>query len=123
MDILNELGKSPAASDSDLVAALFGKFGPDLVHRIDGDYALAIYDTTSRKLYLIRDHIGTRPLYWRRHRGSVIFGTDVRSLTKFSDLPWQIDERAVARFVIAPNRAPEKTMFEGTRSGSARPCR
>jgi len=112
-EILATLRSAPTCSDAELVAGLFDKFGPDFVGRISGDYAMAIYVKAARRLFLIRDHIGTRPLYWRRLGANVIFGSDIRSLTRFSDMSWDIDERALARFVMAPNRPPEKTMFEG----------
>lgn len=112
-EILAALKCDPASSDADLIAGLFEKFGPGFVNQISGDYAMAIYVKSERKLFLIRDHIGTRPLYWRRVGTDVIFGSDIRSLTQFSDMSWDIDERAFARFVMAPNRSPEKTMFVG----------
>lgn len=112
-DLLATLKEDPAASDADLVAGLYERFGTGLVDRIAGDFAIAVYVKRDRKLLLIRDHIGTRPLYWRRAGPEVIFGTDIKSLTRFSDMSWEIDDKAFARFVMAPNRPPKKTMFVG----------
>ena len=73
-------------ADDALIVRAYAKWGADCNRFLDGDYSFAIWDSDARSLFLSRDHIGTRPLYWRRNGDSIVFATDNRALVEFKDL-------------------------------------
>ncbi|MDG4648524.1 asparagine synthase-related protein [Roseibacterium sp. SDUM158017] len=102
------LGLAPAqahaASDAELMLAAWHRWGRDSPKRIVGDFALAVWDGGPRRLHLVQDHVGTRPLYWARKGRSLVFSSSIRALVAFPDLSWSIDEEIVARFLCDPGR-------------------
>lgn len=114
-DLGKALGYAPAdlidLTDTMLLQQSFAKWGPDCPHHILGDYAFAIYDQEQSRLFLTRDHIGTRPLYWSRRDNTILFATDIRAIVANTDFDWPINEQAVAQHLMNPSRAQPDTFF------------
>ncbi len=62
-------------SDTEVVLQLYEEMGPGCVEKFNGDFALALWDTRSRRLMLARDRMGVRPLYYARAGGSLFFAS------------------------------------------------
>ncbi len=107
----NELqaqGVQPRTSgDADHVLAAWQVWGSDTVARLNGDFALAVWNRRDRVLTLARDPVGVRPLYYVWKDGRFAFSSDVRALLK---LPWisrslateDLAEYLVFRYTHAP---------------------
>ncbi|OGO25490.1 MAG: asparagine synthase (glutamine-hydrolyzing) [Chloroflexi bacterium RBG_16_52_11] len=67
-------------SDTEVVLHLYEDFGPDCLKYLNGQFAMAIWDTNRRSLFLARDRLGIRPLYYTRHDGKLIFGSEIKCL-------------------------------------------
>jgi len=121
-ELLAKLGKSdsPSATQSEvhLIAHAYNKWGLGATDHLSGDYAIAIFDRAEKRLTLIRDHLGTRPLYWSRQGDLIIFATNLRAIISCTLFDWQIDEPVVARHLMGPPRPPLKTFFKGLHSVS-----
>jgi len=77
-DLAAELGLFAAGghpTDAQLLLAAYRRWGTDALSRIEGDFAVAIWDREARRLSLARDVIGTRPLYFRAHGTSIAFAS------------------------------------------------
>jgi len=105
--------EADALPDSALILRAYRKWGEDCLNHLIGDFAFAIFDTSKRSVFLARDHIGARPLYWFRRGATLLFATDIRGLVAFSDLDWQIDEAMVAQYMVNPSRPLPKCFFRG----------
>lgn len=71
------------ASESEILISLYLKFGIDFISKINGMFAIALYDVRDRSLYLIRDRLGKKPLwYTKRLDGTLIFSSEVKGLIK-----------------------------------------
>lgn len=116
-DLITDLAIDPGfartLADDALILRAYAKWGPDCNQHLDGDYAFAIWDKTTHSVFLSRDHIGTRPLYWRQDGATVVFATDVRALVQFEDLAWEIDPQAVLQFMSGPNNPMKRGFFKG----------
>ena len=66
--------------DTEVVVHAFEEWGIDCVHRFRGMFALAIWDERERRLWLVRDRVGIKPLYWSIHHGRLVFGSEIKSL-------------------------------------------
>ena len=103
-------------SDTEVLAHGFDAWGWDkLLQRIDGMYAIAIFDRDSRMLHLARDRFGEKPFFYTTGGGSFAYGSSVKSL---ATLPWvdlSIDPAAMDRYLALHYVPGERTIFQGIR--------
>lgn len=78
-------------SDCEVVLHLYEQFGVDFVKHLNGDFAICIYDQRKRKVFLIRDRLGIRPLFYFRKDHELIFASEVKSLLQHPDCPREVD--------------------------------
>lgn len=85
--------------DVALVLALFERFGEECVTRLVGDWALAVWNTTDRSLFLARSPLGWRPLIWSHAGGRFGFATDARTLLRGLGLDHSPNEGVVGELL------------------------
>ena len=66
-------------SDTEVVVKAFELWGIDCIHRFRGMFAIAFWDARKRELYLVRDRIGIKPLYYSVHNGRLTFASEITS--------------------------------------------
>jgi asparagine synthase (glutamine-hydrolysing) len=89
---LDREGVTPRTTgDADAVLAAWSLWGPDTLDRIQGDFSLAVWDRRERVLWLARDPMGVKPLYFSHQDGRFAFASDLRALL---GLPWVSRELA-----------------------------
>ncbi len=71
----------------------------EFVPRVNGIFAFAIYDSVSRSLWLCRDRMGVKPLYYGIVGDCLLFGSELKALIRHRDFPRQINHAAVAAFL------------------------
>jgi asparagine synthase (glutamine-hydrolysing) len=89
-------------SDTEVILELYKRWGVEAFKKLNGQFAFAIYDTLRRSMYLVRDLIGEKPLYYSLDRGSVGFGSEVKSLVSYRralGLPVEMSPRAFSEFL------------------------
>ena len=69
-----------SASDTEVVLEAFLHWGEMAVHHLRGEFAFAILDRHDDRVYLVRDPLGVKPLYWSRHDGHLYVGSEVKAL-------------------------------------------
>ncbi len=104
---------SARMSDCALLLRGWERWGEQVLDRIAGDFALALWNGAERRLLLVRDPLGARPLCFAWVAGGLAFASMPRGLHALADLPYAVDRRQLAAFLaLAPNDGPA-TMFEG----------
>ncbi|HBO73927.1 MAG TPA: asparagine synthase (glutamine-hydrolyzing) [Marinilabiliales bacterium] len=82
-EIAHELGIHPkTSSDTEIILEAFEKWGPEFVHKLNGMFALAIYKKSDDSLYLFRDRLGIKPLFYLSLDNQFAFASELKSLTK-----------------------------------------
>ena len=66
--------------DTELVPHLYEEFGVDFVHHLRGMFAIAVWDLPRRRLVLVRDRLGKKPLYYRSHPGGLAYASELKSV-------------------------------------------
>src|SRR5918996_3964835 len=66
--------------DTETIVHAFEEWGPECVHRLRGMFAFAIWDGRARRLLLVRDRLGIKPLYWCRSGGTLLFGSEIKAI-------------------------------------------
>lgn len=85
-------------SDTEVILEAYRQWGPDCVHRFNGMFALAIWDTQTRELFLLRDRLGIKPLYVYQHGTDFAFASELKSLKKLPvNLP--LNAEAIAAYL------------------------
>ncbi len=85
-EIIRELGASSALSDEMLIFQLIIEKGADALSHVNGDFAGAICNKSTRSVTLFRDHFGVRPLFYYLDKNSLVFSTDVRGILSVKNL-------------------------------------
>jgi asparagine synthase (glutamine-hydrolysing) len=101
-------------TDSEVLVHGYEQWGPmELARKMRGMFAAAIWDSKTRQLHLLRDHLGKKPLFYRCHAGKVVFSSDIRSIHRQAggDLP--TDPRAIDEFLYYKVISQERTIFQG----------
>lgn len=101
-------------SDTETVLRLFERYGDDAVKKMRGMFAIAIWDKTTRRLFLARDRFGVKPLYYlHQPDGSLIFGSEIKAILPALSARPALNYAALPDFLA--NHAPsgEDTLFSG----------
>jgi asparagine synthase (glutamine-hydrolysing) len=106
-----DLGKSPDIPS--LIIELYRTHGIDFVNLLNGVFAIALYDHISHNIYLIRDRIGAKPLFYAVLSDTVIFGSQPKSLFAYPDLTPSLSETGLKEILgIGPARTPGCGVFD-----------
>src|SRR5712671_6045236 len=84
--------------DGEVLVHGWRQWGRQLLERISGMFAFAIWDRRRGELFLARDHLGVKPLYYAWHAGSFVFGSEIKALLRFPTMPHDVDLDAVALY-------------------------
>jgi asparagine synthase (glutamine-hydrolysing) len=79
-DLLRRGHRLTGDGDSECLPHLYEEYGDELVHRLRGMFAFAIWDAARGRLLLARDRVGKNPLYWRSDGDSLAFASELKSL-------------------------------------------
>ena len=112
-DELEKAGcKFKSQSDTEVILAAYHKWGKAAVAKFNGIFALAIWNKSSKELFLARDHLGIKPLYYHHNQGKFIFGSEIAALLK-AGISRSVNIRAL-NFLLQVLYVPEpETMFAG----------
>jgi asparagine synthase (glutamine-hydrolysing) len=110
-DLREECGLDPgqlrSTSDTEVLLAAWERWGEECLPRLVGQFAFALYDTRERRLWLVRDRLGEKPLFYHRSNGSFAFASSLRALVRAPWVPSELDDDALAeyltmRYVVSP---------------------
>lgn len=82
-------------SDTEVVLNAFIEYGPDCVNKFNGIFAFAILNLTNDSLFLFRDQLGVKPLYFYKDDNVFCFGSEIKALFKLVDIKKEIDLEAL----------------------------
>lgn len=111
---LQELGYSfKSQSDSEVVLCSYAHWGQDCVKRFNGMFAFAVWDKSSRELFLARDRYGIKPLYYAFFGGNFIFASEQKGILAHQAVVRKIDLEALLEYFTFQNIFTDKTLLEG----------
>ncbi|MBQ8238232.1 MAG: asparagine synthase (glutamine-hydrolyzing) [Oscillospiraceae bacterium] len=101
-------------SDTEVVLRGYAQWGADCVHRFNGIFAFAIWD--GARLFLARDRIGVKPLFYKLHGGGLLFGSEIKNILAYPTVRAELDEEGAAELLLlGPGRTPGCGVFRGIR--------
>ena len=101
-------------SDTEVLLHLYERDGIDFLNKLNGMFAIAIYDGRSDEMFLVRDRIGVKPLYLYERNGRILFASEIKSILA-AGIPRAMDPEALYHFLTYNYVPPPFTMFQGVR--------
>lgn len=113
-DVLSADFQIETKSDTEIVLLSYIKWGADCVSHFNGIFAFAVYDESEHKVFLARDRIGVKPLFYYKSERKLIFASELDALLQYPDIPHEIDENGVAELLLlAPGRTAGSGVIKG----------
>ena len=102
-------------SDTEVILHAFDEWGIDCLSRFRGMFAFALWDARTQHLWLVRDRIGIKPLYYSIEAGRLTFASEIKSLLTDPDERRAIDESALFHYLSFLTTPGPETLFAGIR--------
>lgn len=100
-------------SDTEVIIQAFRAWGIDCLHRFRGMFAFALWDARSQQLWLVRDRVGIKPLYYTTIDNRLAFASEIKALLTVNGVRRAIDEDSFFHFLSFLTVPAPKTLFEG----------
>ena len=84
-------------SDTEVLLHAYAEYGENCLEKLNGIYAFAIWEEKRRRLFLARDRIGVKPLFFRQEGESLIFASEIKTILACPDIPAELDEEGAAQ--------------------------
>lgn len=104
--------KFASQSDTEVVLHAYAEWGADAIGRINGMFALAIWDNVRRELFLARDRYGIKPLYYTQTGGAFLFGSEIKALLQHPSYRARMDKEALVEYLTFQNFFTDRTLFK-----------
>ena len=100
-------------SDTEVIVHLYEEYGPDFLKKVNGQFAIAIWDKNKQELFLARDRVGIRPLYYTQIEEYFVFASEIKSLLEFPGISPEISPKALSEYFTFWTSLSPNTAFEG----------
>lgn len=101
------------SSDTEVVLAAWVEWGARAVERFNGIFAFSVWDNQEETLWLVRDHLGVKPLHYYHDGGSLIFGSEAKSILAHPDVVTAVDEDGLRQLVLPLLKFPGTNPYRG----------
>jgi asparagine synthase (glutamine-hydrolysing) len=103
-------------SDAEYCLHLYEEYGTDALAKLNGCFALLIYDRAAGELILASDRFASYPLYYYHGGATAVFGTQLRPLLRFERLPRRLDIRGVFEFFVLSRVLLDHTFYQDVKA-------
>ncbi|MDH4231633.1 MAG: asparagine synthase (glutamine-hydrolyzing) [Nitrospirota bacterium] len=100
-------------SDTEVILHAFEQWGIECLHRFRGMFAFGLWDSKKRELWLVRDRIGIKPLYYSIHNGRITFASEIKALLQDPGQGRAVNEEAFYHYLSFLTTPAPTTLFEG----------
>ncbi|MBM3847014.1 MAG: asparagine synthase (glutamine-hydrolyzing) [Verrucomicrobia bacterium] len=100
-------------SDTEVILHLFEEMGPDCLHKLNGQFAIAIWDSRKERIFLARDRVGVRPVFLARSGWSTWFGSEIKALFNGGDFERKLNPEVIRQTFQFWAPLPGHTAFAG----------
>jgi len=100
-------------SDTEVIIYSFLEWGIECINKFRGMFAFSIWDERKKELWLVRDRLGVKPLYYTVFNNKIIFASEIKAILSNADVKREIDEEALFHYLSFLAVPAPKTMFKG----------
>ncbi len=103
-------------TDTEVILIAFATWGIETtLKRLNGMFAFAMYDKHARKLFLVRDRFGVKPLYYYQNGATLLFASEIKAMIEHPAYRSQLDKEALVEYLTFQNYFTDRTLFKGVR--------
>jgi asparagine synthase (glutamine-hydrolysing) len=102
--------------DTEVIVHAYEEYGADCVSKFNGMFAFALWDAKNETLFLARDRMGIKPLYYCVCGSSFIFASEIKAILAHPDVRLEVDINAIPEYLLCTTLLDSKTMFKNIRS-------
>ena len=100
-------------SDTEVLLHAYAEFGEACLEKLNGIFAFAVWEHTKNRLFLARDRIGVKPLFYKLHRGGLLFASEMKTILACPGVQPKLDETGAAQLILlGPGRLPGSGVFK-----------
>lgn len=103
-------------SDTEVVLHSYAQWGEDCVRKFNGIFAFAVWEQERERLFLARDRIGVKPLFFTQYRNGLLFASEIKTILAYPGIPRVLDREGIYQLImLGPGRMPGSGVFRGIR--------
>lgn len=114
-DLLQRGHRFKTKSDTEVIVHLYEEFGDRCVEKLRGMFAFAIWDSRQKSLFIARDRVGIKPLYYYVSRNCLIFASEIKAILVDQQVKREVSPAMVDRFLTFYYTPGEETLLKGIR--------
>ena len=99
-------------SDTEVLLNAFIHYGPDCLNRLNGQFVFAVWNNEAEELFIARDRVGIRPLFYSWTGKTFVFGSEIKALMEYPDVRTEIDPASVSQIFTFWTTITPKTTFK-----------
>ena len=101
-------------SDTEVLLHAYAQWQEECLERLNGIFAFAIWESSEGKLFLARDRMGVKPLFFKQHEGGFLFASELKTILVYPTVRAELDETGAAEIILlGPGRTPGCGVFRG----------
>jgi asparagine synthase (glutamine-hydrolysing) len=100
------------SSDTEVVLCAYSEWGPDCLGLFNGMFAIAIWDEEQKTLFLARDRLGEKPLYYYQDGNRLVFASEIKAILTDNTIPRQLNLRGLANFLAFAHAIAPETIYQ-----------
>lgn len=103
-------------SDTEVVLHAYAEYGADCLTQINGIFAFAVWEEKGKRLFLARDRIGVKPLFYQLENGGILFASEMKTILAHPSVKARLDETGAKQLILlGPGRLPGSGVFRDLR--------
>jgi len=103
-------------TDTEVIVHLYEEYGEECLEHLNGQFAFALWDSRTETLFMARDRLGIRPLFYTIADGTLYFASEIKALLVAPEIQASLDPQALAQIFTFWSPSPSKTIFRGIHS-------
>ena len=109
--------------DTEVILQAYARWGPNCVTQMNGIFAFAVWEHTAQRLFLARDRIGVKPLFYAEFPNGLVFGSEIKALLAHPEVPHEIDRTGISELLfLGPGRTAGHGIFRTVREVKPAHC-
>ena len=102
-----------SSSDTEVIINSYRAWGIKCISKFNGMFAFALWDSERKRLFLVRDRYGIKPLYYSLEKGTLLFASEIKAILEHEEVGRAVDDEALCEYFTFQNIFSDKTLFRG----------
>ena len=103
-------------SDTEVLLHAFAQWGENCLSRLNGIYGFAVWERERKRLFLARDRMGVKPLFYKLHQDGFLFASEIKTILEYPTVERLLDQEGIGELLLlGPGRTPGSGVFKDIR--------